>query len=185
MAGFYFTFLAVLLGGLGARDQLTLARLTRTQGARPELLVAGLAVTFATAAIAAWGASWIAPQLPAKARLVLAAFALGLAGAESLLLTARRKAEEPTHSVGAFVIVLLALQLTDSVRLLVFAIAVATNAPVPAGLAGAAGGAALLAAGWSAPDLVMRPALRLVRRLLGGAMLLVALGLAASAFGRL
>lgn len=185
MAGFYFTFLAVLLAGLGARDQLTVARLTQVQGARLGVLLTALAVSAATAALAAWGASVIAPQLPAKARLVLAAFALGLAGAESLLLGQRRKAEEPTHSLGALAIVLFAHQLTDSVRLLVFAVAVATNAPVPAGLAGAAAGSSLLAAGWFAPELVTRPAARMVRRLLGAGMVLVALGLAASAFGRL
>lgn len=185
MSGFYFTLLAVLLAGLGGRDQAAVAGLTARQGARPAVLAVGIVISIATAVAAAWGASLVAPMLAPPARLVLAAMALGLAGAESLLLSPPRRPAEPTHSLGALAVVLAAHQITDAPRFLVFAIAVATNAPIPAGLAGALGGAALLAAGWFSPDFVARPVLRKLRRGVGAILLLVAAFLALRAFGRI
>jgi hypothetical protein len=135
----------------------------------------GLAVSAATAAAAAWAGSLIAPMLAPAARQFLAALALGLAGGEALLLSPRRKPREPTLSLGAFGIVILSQQLTDAARFLVFAMAVATNAPIPAAVGGAVGGAVLIAASWFAPEQVRRPAVRQVRRAIGAAML--ALGL--------
>ena len=180
MTGFYFAFLAVLLAGLGARDQATVANLTLRQGARLGVLAMGIAVSVATAAVAAWAASLIAPMLPPAARLFLAAFALGLAGSEALLLSPRNKPKEPTHSLGAFGIVILAQQLGDAARFLVFATAVATNAPIPAGVGGAVAGVALLAAGWFAPESVGQPLLRKLRRAIGAVMLLLAIYLGGS-----
>lgn len=185
MAGFYFTLLAVLLAGLGARDQVTVAGLSLRQGARPGVLLVGLALSIVTAAFAAWAASLVAPTLVPRARSIMAAMALGFAGAEALLIAPRHKPEEPTASLGALAIVLLAHQLTDAARFLVFAIAVATNAPVPAGLAGAVGGAVLLVAGWIAPEFVAHPRLRLARRLIGVALVLLAGFVALRAFGRI
>ena len=184
MTGFYFTFLAVLLAGLGARDQVTVAGLTLRQGARPDVLAVGIVVSVATAAAAAWAASLIAPTLPPAARQFLAAVALALAGGEALLLSPRGKPKEPTHSLGAFGIVILSQQLTDAARFLVFAMAVATNAPLPAGVGGAVGGIVLIGAGWLAPEYVTRPLLRRLRRVIGGMMLLagVILGLEAIYF---
>ena len=180
MTGFYYTFLMVLLAGLGARDQLTVAALTLRQGARPGVLVTGIAVSLATAAAAAWASSLIAPMLAPAARQFLAALALGLAGGEALLLSPGRKPKEPTHSLGAFAIVLLAQQLTDAARFLVFAIAVSTSAPIPAGVGGAVAGAALLAAGWFAPEFITQPFLSRLRRAIGAAILLLALYLGLS-----
>lgn len=183
MTGFYFTLLAVLLAGLAARDQLTVAGLTLRQGARPGVLVTGIVISFATGAAAAWAGSLIAPLLPSNARLFLAALALGFAGGESLLFSPGRNPEEPTLSLGALALVLVAHQLTDAARFLVFAIAVATNAPIPAGLGGAIGGAALLAAAWLAPELVTLPLLRRLRRVVGVVLLVVALFLGLRAIG--
>lgn len=185
MAGFYFTLLAVLLVGFGARDQATVAALTQRQGGRPGVLLVAIAVSMASAALAAWGATLVAPLLPAKARLILAAMALGLAGAEALVLVPRRQPEEPTLSLGALAIVLFAQQLTDGVRFLVFAIAAATAAPIAAGMAGAVGGGVLLVAGWVAPDLIGHPRMRLIRRAIGVVVLLVAAFVALRAFGRI
>ena len=185
MTGFYLTLLAVLLAGLGARDQTTVAGLTLRQGARPGVLVTGIAISLATAAVAAWAALLIAPMLAPAARLFLAALALGLAGGEALLLSPRRKPDEPTHSLGALALVVLSQQLTDATRFLIFAIAVATNAPIPAAFGGALGGAVLLAAGWLAPEFIVRPALRKLRRVLGAAMLLLALFVGLRALGHL
>lgn len=183
MSGFYFALLAVILAGLGARDQVTIAGLSLRQGQRPGILIVGLFVSAATAALAAWGAALVAPLLAPPARLFMAAAALGLAGGESLLFAPRGKPDEPTHSLGALAIVLLAYQITDAARFLVFAIAVATNAPMPAGLAGAVGGAVLLGAAWAVPEVAGHPRVRLIRRCLGVGMFLLAIWIGLSATG--
>ena len=174
MAGFYFTLLAVLLSGLGARDQVTVAGLALKQGFRWPVLVVGVLVSVATAALAAWAATLIAPLMPSPARLFLSAIALAFAGAESLVLAPRSRPQEPTHSLGALTIVLIAHQLTDAPRFLVFAVAIAAAAPVNAGIGGAIGGIALIAAGCAVPELVTHPRARLARRLVGVALLLLA-----------
>ncbi len=93
---------------------------------------------------------------------------------ESLLLAPGKPPKEPTRSLGALAIVLLAHQLTDAARFLVFAIAVAFAAPLPA----AVGGTIVLTAAWLAPELASDPRLRIARRAVGAAMLAVALGAA-------
>jgi hypothetical protein len=183
VSGFYLALLAVLFAGVGARDQVTIAGLALGQGRRPGALAVGIAVSMATAAFAVWAASVVAPVLAPKARPVLAAIALGLAGAEALLIAPGRRPEEPTASLGALAIVLLAHQATDAARFLVFAIAVATNAPVAVGMAGAVGGAALLTAAWLAPAMATDARLRLARRIIGVGLLLLGTFVALRAFG--
>jgi hypothetical protein len=184
VGSFYFTLLAVLISGLGARDQMTVAGLSLRQGARPGVLVVGLVVSVVTASFAAWAAALIAPVMAPRARLFLSALALALAGGESLLIVSRNRTKEPTRSLGALAIVLLSYQLTDAARFLVFAIAVATDAPAPAGIAGALGGAALLGGAWFSPQEVSRPVLVVLRRGLGAAMIVLALYLGLHAIGR-
>ncbi len=174
MAALYLAFLTVLLAGLGARDQVTVAALSARQGSRPGVLLTGLVVSCATAAFAAWAASFVAPMLGPRARLVMVAIALALAGAESLLAFTSRRMDEPTASLGALGIVLLAHQLTDAARFLVFALAVAQGAPVAAAIGGAAGGTAVIAAGWMLPELFGDPRLRWARRAVGAVLLLAA-----------
>lgn len=174
MSAFYLAFLAVVLAGLGARDQVTVAGLALRQRARPGLLLAGLAVSVATAAFAAWAGSIVAPLLAGRARLVMTAFALGFAAVESLWPFAPRQPEEPTASLGALALVLLAHQLTDAARFLVFALAVTFAAPVAAGIGGALAGAASLAAAWMLPEVFADARLGWARRTVGAALLLAA-----------
>ena len=181
MTGLLLTLIAVALAGIGARDQVTLAGIAERNGSRAGLLVTGLIVACASAAIAAWAATAIAPMLTGKARMVFAAMALAAAGIESLLLAPGRKPQEPTHSLGALAIVLLAHQITDAARFLVLAIAVATAAPVSAGVGGAAGGAVVLTAAWLAPEAWRDPRVVLARRAIGAVLLLLAAVLAARA----
>jgi hypothetical protein len=184
MIGFYFTFLAVLFAGIGARDQAAVAALTRRQGARPGVLLVGIAVCFGTAAFAGWAAQAFSPLLSPNARLFFAALALLLAGGESLLLSPGRGPQEPTLSLGALAIVLVAHQATDAARFLIFAIAVAANAPVLAAIGGAAASVAMLSAGWLAPELATDPRLRKVRRGVGVLLLLVGAFVALRALGK-
>ncbi len=175
MTGILFTLLAVILAGLGGRDQATVAALAERQGRRPGLLAVAIAASLITAAIASWAAFALIPTLTGKVRLIPAALALGLAGAEMLILSPPRKPSEPTRSLGAAALVLLAQQMVDSARFLVFAIAVATAAPLLAGIGGAVGGAVSLTAAWLAPEVFADPRLRLARRVIAVGMLMLAL----------
>ena len=175
MTAFYFAFLAVILAGLGARDQGTVAVMALRQGQRPGLLLISLASSLTTAAFAAWTAAMVAPLLMSRARLVLAAFALAAAGFEALWPFVRRHPQEPTASLSALLFVLLAHQLTDAARFLIFAIAAAQAAPVAAAIGGAAGGAAVPAAAWLLPESFADLRLRQARRAIGVMLLLSAL----------
>lgn len=183
MTAFLLTFIAVILTGFGARDQATVATLSERQGPRPMLLAAGAVVSILTAAFAGWAASFVIPMLNSPARAFMAAIALGLAGLELLILGPRRKPEEPTLSLGAAGIVILAHQATDAARFLIFAIAIAYAAPIQAGLGGAAGGVASLAAGWLAPAMVADKRLRVVRMVIGIVLTLLAFWIGLEATG--
>lgn len=185
MTGFMFAFLATLIVGTGARDQLLIANLSARVGQRPALLVIALTTSAVTAAIAALAAAKLMPLLPGDARFFLAAVALALGGGEMLLLGAARQPDEPTQSLGATAIVLSAHQLTDAARFLILAIAAATQAPVSAGLGGAVGGGIVVAAGWLGGRDLLRLRLGLMRRVAGGVLLALAAVLMARATGRL
>ena len=184
MSGLIFALIATLLAGIGARDQMTVAGLALRGGQRWGLLFVAVATSLATAAFAAWAGLKVAPLLTANARLIFAAIALALAGGESLLLAPRRLPDEPTQSLGAIALVLLAHQLSDAARFLIFAIAVATAAPLSAGLGGAIGGAATVTAGWMFAGELGRFRLAALRRIVGAVLLVLALWLIARAFGR-
>jgi hypothetical protein len=174
MFALYLTLMAVLVSGLGSRDQVTLGQYTQAHGSRASVLVIALALAVVTAAVAAWAAMLIAPMLVPRARIVLAAIALALAGFESILIAPGRRPKEPTHSLFAFSVVMGFHQMTDAARFLIFAIGVGTNAPMQAGAGGAIGGAALVLLAWWRPDLVINPRMRWARRGLG--LILLPLG---------
>lgn len=184
MSALLFALVASLLAGIGARDQLTVAGIAARAGQRPGLLVIALATSTATAAAAAYGGALLAPLMAGNARLMFAALALGLAGGEMLVFTARRMPDEPTQSLGATAIVLTAHQLTDAVRFLILAIAVATRAPISAGLGGVLGGASVVLAGWLVAENLPMRQLALIRRSVGAVLLAVAAVLAMKAMGR-
>lgn len=187
MSGFLFAFLATLIAGIGARDQLTLAGLAARHGQRPALLAIAVLSGIATSAIAAWAALTVLPMLGGNSAggRILTAIALGLAGAEMLLPGSRRVPDEPTQSLGATGIVLFAHQLTDAARFVIFALAVATAAPIAAAIGGGAGSVAVVAIGWlAAGDLPLRQVAS-ARRIGGAVLLIVAAVLAMTARGLL
>lgn len=175
MPAFYLTFLAVLLAGIGARDQGIVAGLALRQGRRPGVLIVGIAAALLTALLAAYAARVMLVTLPPPARSILAAIALGMAGIESMILTARRSPKEPTNSLGALAIVLLAHQVTDAARFVVFGLAIGLAGPGPAGAAGTLGGTLLIAFAWARPHLLETAAARWTRRGAGAVLLGVAL----------
>lgn len=183
MSGLLFAFLATVLAGIGARDQLTVAGIAARQGQRPGLLVIAVATSIATAAAAAYGGALLGPLMGGNARLMFASLALAFAGLEMLVLTARGMPAEPTQSLGATAIVLSAHQITDASRFLVLAIVVATHAPISAGLGGALGGAGVMLAGWLVAGSLPVRQLSMIRRAVGGGLLILALVLAMRAIG--
>lgn len=185
MSGFLLALLAVLIVGLGARDQLLLAAMTARQGARPTVLVAALATALLATGLAAAASGLIARQLGGNARLVFAAIALALAGAELLFTRRPRVPREPTHSLGAFAVVALAAQLTDAVRFLVLAIAVAVRSPLAVGLGGAVGAAVLAIGAWQSGEALLARDLTRLRRRLGAVLVTLAGVLALRGMGHL
>jgi hypothetical protein len=183
MAAFYLTALAVLLSGIAARDQMTIAALTRAQGQRWAVLVTALLCAAATCGLSAYAAARFLATLPMPARPILAGIAIGLAGLESLILSPRRNPSEPTHSLGALALVLLAHQVTDAARFTLFGLAIGMGAPLAAGLGGGLSGLVLVAAGWAFAPIFALPGIRVARRVVGGLMLVVAIAMFLSARG--
>lgn len=162
MAGFLFALLATVIAGVSARDQVLVADLAQGHGGkhgrRPAVLLVALAAALASAAAAGWVGAALAPLLVPRARVLLVAMALGLAALELLFIRPRGRPKEPTASLGAFAIVLLAHQLTDAARLLAFAIAANSALPQMAMAGAMVGCAVTVAAGWLAgPDLKQLP----------------------------
>lgn len=183
MPAFYLTLIAVLLAGIGARDQVTVAGLALRQGQRPGVLIVALLTSAATAVFAGYAASFMLVQLPPPARTIFAAIALGLAGIESLALAPRANPREPTRSLGALLLVLLAHQITDSARFVVFGMGVGLAGPIASTAAGVLGGGVLVAFAWLRPDLPGMPAARRIRRGVGLLLTLAALAIFLSEFG--
>jgi len=173
--------LATLLAGIGARDQAIVGAMAIMQPGRMALVWIAVLSALACSVLAGTAAWLIVPQLAPDAREMLAAMALGLAGFESLITSPARRPVEPTHSLGAFAIVIFASQLADAARFLVFAMAVAFAGPVSAAAGGAAGGAAVVALAWTLPDRTADPAMLRARRVVGIALIGVALVLARDA----
>ncbi len=183
MAGLLFALIATLLAGIGARDQVLVAQLSQRQGARPGLLLVAIGSGCAAATLAAWGGAQVADLLGSNARRFLVALALGMAALELLVLKRRAAPAEPTHSLGAFAIVIFAAQLSDAARFLIFALTALTSAPWPTALGGAVGAAVVVATGWANPGMAHESWLAAARRGLGIVLLLIALGIATSVIG--
>lgn len=180
---FYLTFVAVILSGLGSRDQVTLASYSGTHTKRWSALVIAIVVSIGTAAFAGWAATMIVPLIGPAARVFLCAMAVAFAGAESLVIAPRASKREPSSSLGLLSLAMLFHQLTDAARFIVFGIAVAAQAPVTAAAGGALGGIVLVGAAWAFPGLVLHGRARLARRLLGVVFILVGAYLAILALG--
>ena len=171
MAAFLFALLAALAVGVGARDQLLVAWMAARPGAKSGpgfgLLVTAIGAALLSAGLAGWAGMLAAPQLAPPARSYLVAMALGLAALELLVLRPGRRPAEPTASLGALGVVLLAQQLTDAARLLVFALAASSAVPplaIAGGMLGCAGTALI---GWMGGARLAALPLIWVRRALG------------------
>lgn len=172
-------FLAVVIVGLGARDQVLVARIAARPDRSPIVLVIALLSAAATTAAMVWGAQKLAPMMPGPTQQLFAALALAAAAFELALIQPKPVPAEPTQSLGAFGIVFLAQQLGDAARFVVLALAAAAQLPLAAGLGGFLGSAVMLIAGWLGGEDLLALRLKPVRRVLGLVLLLIAAGLAA------
>lgn len=173
MIPFYLTFVAVLLSGLAARDQVTVASQSLAQGRRVRVLVLAMLVSVLSAAFAGYAAHLIVPLMAPAARVFLCAMAVMFAGLESLVIAPRGSGRDHGRPIGLFLPTLLVHQLTDAARFIVFGIAVAAQAPITAAAGGALGGMVLVGMAWAFPHLVLNARARLARRLLGVGFILV------------
>jgi Ca2+/H+ antiporter, TMEM165/GDT1 family len=177
MAAALYAFIAAMIAGIGARDQMLVAGLVARHGRRWPILLMALTTALLSSAAVILAARAIGGELNNRAGLLLAALALALAALELALVQPRRAPQEPTHSLGAAGLVLLATQITDATRFLIFAIAIATEAPRTAGLGGMAASLVVITIGWlGGADLLTLP-LRPVRRALAAVLTLVAVWL--------
>lgn len=184
MTSLAFALIGCFLASFGARDQVLVTRLRAALGPSPGLLFVALASAIATAFVAAWAGAWFSAMLSESAATMFVALALFFAGAELAWPNRLSNLEEPTRSLGAIALVLLARQLTDGSRFLVCAIAAATASPSLAGLGGAVGGAGAIALAWTmGADLEARLPLRALRWILAALLIVTAVVLGLSARG--
>jgi putative Ca2+/H+ antiporter (TMEM165/GDT1 family) len=148
--GFLLAMLLVFALAIGGRDQWLVARWADRLGQSAALLAIAALCAVLSAAAMAWVGAEFAAILPRRASQMLVAFALGFAALELALPVRLRTPQEPTRSLGAIAVVLLARQIGDGARFAVFALAAWSTVPLTAGLGGALGGAAAVMLGWGA-----------------------------------
>lgn len=149
MDGFLIAALLVFVLALGGRDQIMVAQWADSLGQGAALLTVAVVSAVVSAAAMAFIGAEFAAQLPRRAAQMLVAFALVIAAAELAWPARIKAAREPTRSLGAIAIVLLARQIGDGARFAVFALAAWTTVPLTAGMGGALGGAAAVTLGWT------------------------------------
>lgn len=138
--------MAAILVGIGARDQLIVASLRDRAGGGVPLAGVALSCGVATALLAAWAGQVVGAGISDSAETMLLAVALALAALELACRRDVREPVEPTRSLGALALVLVASQVGDATRLVLFALAAGSAAPAMTGVGGALGSAAGLMA---------------------------------------
>ncbi len=149
MDSFLLALVLVFAIALGGRDQWQVAQLADGLARSAPLLVLAIATALVSAAAMAWLGASFADLLPARAAAMLVAFALAAAAFELFWPVKVKPPREPTRSLGAIGAVLLARQIGDAARFVVFALAAGATYPVTAAIGGGLAGAAAVALGWS------------------------------------
>ncbi|MEL7218181.1 MAG: hypothetical protein AAGK01_07090 [Pseudomonadota bacterium] len=148
MDSFLFCILLVFAIALGGRDQLLVARLSDQLEQSSQLLIVGGLCAFISAGVMAFAGATMAEILPPRAADMLVAFALAIAAFELFWPARIKPMDEPTRSLGSIGIVLLARQMGDAARFVVFAFAAEATYPLVTFLGGGMGGAAAIGLGW-------------------------------------
>ena len=174
MAAFLLALAAVFAVSLGGRDQLLAARLGARLDKTGGLLAAGTVASLVSSFAMATVGLAMALALPGAAADMLVAMALIVAAVELAWQRPARLPEEPTRSLFATFVVLLARQLSDAARFCVFAFAAGGSAWL-AGIGGALGGAAALALGFAVGNELVAWPLRPIRLVLAAILLVAAI----------
>ncbi len=176
MDSFLFSALLVFAIGLGGRDQILVARLADGLQQSFQLFALGTVCAVLSAAVMAFAGATLAELLPPRAADMLVAFALAAAAFELFWPVKLKAFEEPTRSLGAIGLVLLARQMGDAARFVVFALAAQATYPVVTFVGGGVGGAAAIGLGWTlGATLEDKMPLRAIRLVLGVCLILAAL----------
>lgn len=176
MDSFLFCILLVFAIALGGRDQLLVARLSDGLEQSPLLFGVGCVCAFISAGVMAFAGATMAEILPARAADMLVAFALAIAAFELFWPIRLKPMDEPTRSFGAIGIVLLARQMGDAARFIVFAFAAEATYPLVTFIGGGLGGAAAIGLGWMmGGGLETRFPLRPIRLTLGICLIIAAI----------
>lgn len=146
---FLLSLVLVFAIAAGGRDSHVMAGLSDGLGRAPLLLATGIGCALASAALMAWLGATFAAMLPYTAAQMLVAFALCLAALELVLPLRIKQPAEPTRSLGAIALVLLARQIGDAARFIIFALAALAHFPAFSALGGGIAGAGALALAWS------------------------------------
>ena len=164
MDTFLLCFVLVFAIALGGRDQVIVARLAETLERSVALLMLGAVCAAISAGVMTWAGMALAQIMPPRAAEMLVAFALATAAVELLWPVKLKGMDEPTRSLGAIGLVLLARQVGDAARFIVFAFAAGATYPLTSALGGASGGFAAVALGWvMGSDLEAKLPLRAIR----------------------
>jgi len=179
---FLLSLVLVFAIALGGRDTLVMAALADRLGRARLLLATGVVCAALSAGLMAWLGATFAAMLPYRAAQMLVAFALGVAALELALPLRVKTPAEPTRSLGAIALVLLARQIGDAARFVVFALAALAHFPALSALGGGIAGAGALSVGWflGASGMArLRPALW--RRILAACLFVAAIMLGLNA----
>lgn len=148
MPALLLAFIATTIAALGNKDQMIVGDMSDKLGRSSALLAAAWACSALTAVLMSWSGSMLAAIMPSNGKLMLIAFALGISAFELAWPVRYKPMKEPTRSLGAVFIVLIARQIGDAPRFLIFALAVGMGAPTMAAIGGAIGGGLALTLAW-------------------------------------
>ncbi len=135
---------------LGGREQLIIAQFAERLERSLPLLVTGALCAVISAGVMAYAGASMAAILPQRAANMLVAAALFMAGVELAWPVKVKTMKEPTRSYIAIGVVVLARQIGDAARFVVFAFAAEAIYSTTALIGGAVGGVAAAGLGWSA-----------------------------------
>ena len=181
-AAFLLALATTFAVSLGGRDQILVARLAERLGKGSGLLAVGALAATASALLMAVAGLALALVLPGPAADMLVAIGFFLAAIELVWQRPGRLPEEPTRSLFASFLVLLARQVGDAARFCVFAFAAGGSAWL-AGAGGAIGGTAALALGIVLAGDLARWPLRAIRLALAAVLLIAAVTIGLMARG--
>ena len=122
------------------REGVRMARLAQASGGSRAVLLAGIVpACCAAAGFALWLGQSLAPLLAGGAARLFAALALALAAADLAVLRAGPPPREPTRSLGALALVLLAALVSGAAGFVLLALTLALPAPLLAAAGGGCG----------------------------------------------